>query len=144
MRFLSIRAGSSSTSGGIPGSRMCTPTSRSCSAGTSVVACVACSTGTGRVSLTQPAASNTPANIPPSSFSRLARMPVSTSAALLVATVFLPERLAQFRVRLLHRRLADLPRDDVVILAIRDVGGHRHRALAALGATAADATLLAA
>ena len=49
----------------------------------------------------------------------------STSAAFLVATVFLPERRAQFRVRLLHRRLADLPRDDVVVLAVRDVGRNR-------------------
>ena len=37
---------------------MCTPTSSSCSAGISVVACVACSTGTGRVSFTQPAAAS--------------------------------------------------------------------------------------
>src|SRR5688572_31995192 len=64
------------------------------------------------------------------------------SASLLVATVFLPERCAQFRVRLLHRRLADLPRDDIVVLAVRDVGRNRLRALTAGGA-AADAALLA-
>jgi hypothetical protein len=65
----------------------------------------------------------------------------STSPPLLVATVFFPERLAQFWIGLLHRRLANLPRDDVVVPAIRDVGRDRaRRALAARPAGAAGST----
>src|SRR6185503_14663306 len=68
----------------------------------------------------------------------------ATLTPLLVATVFLPERCAQFRVRLLHRRLADLPRDDVIVLAVRDVGRDRATAGAASADRAAtDAALLA-
>src|SRR5688572_7602185 len=141
MRVLSISAGSSSTSGGTPGSRMCTPTSRSCSTGISAVACVACRTGRGRVSLTQPDAASKPAKRRPSADTRLMRMSKAASTSFLVATVFLPERLAQFRVRLLHRRLADLPRDDVVVLSVGDVGRNRARALAAGCAAAADTAL---
>ena len=144
MRFLSGRSGSSSTSFGTPGSRMCTPTSSSWSVGISAVACVACRTGSGRVSLTQPAAASS-ARTPGVTSSRRF-MPIApaerASASFLVATVFLPERRAQFRVRLLHRRLADLPRDDVVVPAVRDVGRNRPPGPLPPAPPAADAALL--
>src|SRR6185295_16639474 len=54
--------------------------------------------------------------------------------ALLVLPVLFPETRAQLRIRLLHRGLAKLPRNDVVILAVRNVGRNGTRAAAALDA----------
>src|SRR5690606_22895849 len=56
-----------------------------------------------------------------------------SAASLLVIAVLLPEFLAQLRVGLVHGRLTQLARDDVVIAAIRDAGRHRVRAAAAAG-----------
>src|SRR5512138_605052 len=43
---------------------------------------------------------------------------------LLVVAILLPQLLAQLRIRLLHRRLAQLSRDDVVVVAVGYIGRH--------------------
>jgi len=60
--------------------------------------------------------------------------------ALLVLAVLFPQPLAQLRVRLLHRGLAQLARDDVIVATVRDIGRHGVRPGAAGGSTAHPAT----
>src|SRR5690606_22091226 len=68
-----------------------------------------------------------------------------STGILLVIAILVPEFLAQLRIFLLHRRLAQLPRDDVVIAPVRNVRRHRIRAAAsACAATDATATALSA
>src|SRR5688572_7902491 len=63
----------------------------------------------------------------------------SSTRVLLVVPIFLPQLLAQLRIGLLLRGLAQLARDDVVVAAVRNVGRHCIRAATAARA-AADST----
>jgi hypothetical protein len=65
--------------------------------------------------------------------------PGSTSTLFVVA-IFLPELLAQLRVRLVHRGFAQLTRDDIVIAAVRNISRNRVRPAAAAGTTAISTT----
>src|SRR5690242_15807440 len=64
---------------------------------------------------------------------------MTSLTVLLVVLVLLPQFLAQLRIRLLHRRFAQLTRDDVVVAAVGDVGWI-HRAAAAASQRAAGAS----
>ena len=55
---------------------------------------------------------------------------------LLIFDVFLPELVAQLRIRLFLRRFADLSRDDVVVPAVGDILGCSIRSATALARTA--------
>src|SRR3990172_4012557 len=96
-------------------------------------------TSTRRTSGTSPCATTSPSFLSPTRACPAISMKASASrpplrfmacssvlaSALLVVAVLLPELLPDARVLLLHRRLAELSRDDVVVLAVADVGRHR-------------------
>jgi len=65
-------------------------------------------------------------------------VPVRTGAlaTLLIIPILLPQFLAQLRIGLVHRRLAQLAGDDVVVAAIRDAGWNGVRPAATAGAAA--------
>src|SRR5512135_1729518 len=65
---------------------------------------------------------------------------LASRGALLVLPVLIPELLAKLGVGLLHRGLAQLPRDDVVVTAVGNVARHVARAATTLDATADTAT----
>jgi hypothetical protein len=60
--------------------------------------------------------------------------------ALLVLPILFPQPFTQLGIRFLHRSLAQLTRNDVVVPAIRYVGWHRVRAGATKRTAAADTT----
>jgi hypothetical protein len=66
-----------------------------------------------------------------------------SAGVLLVVAILLPQLLAQLRVGLVHRGLAQLTRNDVVVASVGDVGRHGVRPAAA-GCTAADTAATAA
>ena len=64
---------------------------------------------------------------------------VGSLRALLVLPILFPQPLPEFRVRFLHRRLAQLPGDDVVVAPVRNVRRNRGRPGTALDAAAVAA-----
>src|SRR4051812_24449578 len=120
MRFLARASSLSLMFSGIPGSNTRTPTSNNSASGMCTVACWATTLGIGLVSLvTQPVSTITAANTVPATNLQFMTSPLFSNRSLrrfLVIVVFLPESLFQLRIRLFLGRLAQAPRDDVVVV----------------------------